>query len=156
MKEWLSINELASQTGIPDTTIRRYIAKLSDFFVSKGGSRGKRYESGAVPILVQIKDLYDKGLETEQVANELLKAYPIIVKDDEPAQLPALATSDEIAEIKQALIQLKMSNDELLETLSKRDEDIIRLLEEHKTQIIELQQPPQPDVSWWHKLLGIK
>lgn len=153
MKEWLTINELASSTGIPDTTVRRYIAKFSVFFVSKGGSRGKRYESSGVAVLVQIKDLYEKGLETEQVANELSGNFPIIIKSEEPAKLPAIATSDEITEVKQALVELKLSNDALLEALRERDEDIRRLLEESRTQLLELNQPTVNE-PWWRKLIS--
>lgn len=153
MKEWLSINELATKTGIPDTTIRRYIAKLSDFFVSKGGSRSRRYDSSAIEVLSQIKDLYDKGLETDQVANELGKTFPMVVKTEEPPKLPAIAT--ELTEIRSAIVELKLSNDELLETLRTRDELIRELLETNKNQLLEFSQQ-QVNQSWWQKLFKPK
>ena len=173
MKEWLSINELATKTGIPDTTIRRYIAKFNDFFVADGGSRSKRYDSSGIQVLIQIKDLYDKGLETEQVANELLNDFPIVMKDalgdGSTNKLPALATSDEISDVKNALVELKLSNDKLFEALkerdellAKRDEEIKYLLTMNKNLLLAIQPPEQPEEheqqsdSIWSRIFGKK
>lgn len=140
MKEWLTINELAEKTGIPDSTIRRYIAKFSDFFVVKGGTRSKRYEDTAVKVLQRIKDLYDKGYETEQTHNALLKDFPLIADDDAPEEttnLPALATSDDVAEIKQMLKAQQEFSNRLLDRLAKQEEYIKDSLERRDRELLQ-------------------
>ena len=139
-KEWLTINELADKTGIPDSTIRRYIAKFSDFFVVKGGSRSKRYEDTAIKILLRIKDLYDKGLETDQTHNTLLKEFPRIVDHEAPEEqsnLPALATSDDITEIKQMLKAQQEFSNRLLDRLSKQEHYIKESIERRDKELMQ-------------------
>lgn len=128
MQEWLTINELSDKTGIADSTIRRYVAKFSDFFVVKGGARSKRYEETAIKILIRIKELYEKGLETEQVYKNLEKDFPLVLDGDAPEEqttlLPALATSDDISEIKEMLKAQQEFSNRLLDRLSKQEEYI--------------------------------
>lgn len=128
MQEWLTINELSDKTGIADSTIRRYVAKFSDFFVVKGGARSKRYEETATKILIRIKELYEKGLETEQVYKNLEKDFPLVLNGDAPEEqttlLPALATSDDISEIKEMLKAQQEFSNRLLDRLSKQEEYI--------------------------------
>lgn len=128
MQEWITINELSDKTGIADSTIRRYVAKFSDFFVVKGGARSKRYEETAIKILIRIKELYEKGLETEQVYKNLEKDFPLVLDGDAPEEqttlLPALATSDDISEIKEMLKAQQEFSNRLLDRLSKQEEYI--------------------------------
>src|SRR3954462_15928408 len=124
MKEYLSINQLAEQTLIPDTTVRRYIAKFPDFFHYKGGSRSRRYEDSGIKILKRIKDLYDQGYETDQADEVLRKEFTMIVDGDnvensaEKPHTPALATVEDVTEIKELLKQQQEFNKLLLEKLS--------------------------------------
>lgn len=166
MKEWLTINELSERTGIPDSTIRRYITKFSDFFVVKGGNRSKRYEDTAVEVLLRIKDLYDKGYETEQTYNALLKVFPQIIdpeETEESSSLPALATSDDIIEIKQMLKAQQEFSNRLLDRLSKQEEYIRNSLERRDQRLMQaitdsmnerklLLESKQEDKSFWQRL----
>lgn len=152
--------ELAEKTNIPDTTIRRYIAKFPDFFQVKGGSRSRRYEDTAIKVLVRIKNLFDNGYETDQVDAKLRHEFPMVVdgdKTEEPeSHTPTLATAEDITEIKQALSQqseaLHEFNKLLLEKLDqqqryidekleKRDQllmESIRVSQEEKRALIEM------------------
>lgn len=126
MREWFNINELAEKTNIPDTSVRRYIAKFPHFFLYKGGARSRRYEDSSVKVLIRIKNLYDNGYETEQADEILRQEFPMIVDGDkvtggeEKAVTPALATSEDVAELKEAIA--------LLLEKSKRQEEFNRLL----------------------------
>lgn len=166
IKEWLTINELADKTGIPDSTIRRYIAKFSEFFVVKGGARSKRYEDSAAKVLLRIKDLYDKGLETEQTYNALLKEFPRIVDDQAPEEsetLPALATSDDITEIKQMLKAQQELSNRLLDRLAKQEEYIKDSIERRDRELMQaladsmnerrlLLEDKKEDKNFWQRL----
>ena len=157
--KWLSINELAKQTGIPDTTVRRYIAKHSDFFKSKGGTRSKRYEATAVSLLLEIKKLYDEGMETEQVFVAVRGKYPLIQDSEKPIEPPALATGEDMAFIKSALLEQQAFNKALVERLEQQDRYIKESLEARDAMLIEsmrltLESKKQP--SFLQKLFRIK
>jgi DNA-binding transcriptional MerR regulator len=142
MKEWLSINQLAEQTLIPDTTVRRYIQKLPDFFHYKGGSRSRRYEETAIKVLSRIKDLYDQGYETDQVDEVLRREFSMIVDgdsvvSDEKSHTPALATVEDVAEIKDLLKQQQEFNKLLLEKLASQEQYIKESLEKRDSQLME-------------------
>ena len=146
MKEWLSINELATRTNIADTTIRRYIAKFPDFFLSKGGSRSKRYEDSAIKILIRIKDLYDGGFESEAVESTLRTEFStvVVVGEDgdtveEKASAPVhtLATADDINEIKEALKRQEEFNKLLIEKLNQQDTYIKESLQKRDQMLME-------------------
>lgn len=160
--EWLNIQELADQTNIPDTTIRRYISKFGAFFIFKGGARSRRYEDTAVKVLIRIKQLYDNGHESEEVDNTLRKEFAVIIDGDkeEPFEktiTPALATADDMAEIKEALKQQQEFNKLLIEklvdqeryikeSLEKRDHlflESIKAIQEEKRTLLEKTSPAE-------------
>lgn len=120
MREYYSINELEEHTNIPGTTIRRYIQKFPNFFTSLGGARSKRYEDTAVKVLVRIKSLYDDGLESDGVDKALRNEFPFttdVVTDGDSVvnTPPSLATSEDVAQIKESL----RKNEELFKSLLK-------------------------------------
>lgn len=143
MKEWLNINELAEQTNIPDTTIRRYISKFSTFFIHKGGARSRRYEDKAVKVLIRIKQLYDEGHESEEVDNVLRREFAVVIDGDKGEELfeksstPALATAEDMAEIKEALKQQQEFNKLLIEKLAEQERYIKEVLENQDQLLLE-------------------
>jgi DNA-binding transcriptional MerR regulator len=169
VKEWLTVTELAEKTNIPDTTVRRYIGKFPDFFTYKGGSRSRRYEGISIKILVRIKNLFDSGFETEQVDAMLRNEFPMVVSGDDKQQekesnTPALATGEDIAEIKDALKQQQEFNKLLLERLENRDKEyynkfdqILRMIQEEKQERLEIaatQEQEQQKKGFFAKLFG--
>ena len=143
MKEWLNIMELAEKTKIPDTTIRRYITKFSQFFLHRGGTRSRRYESSAAEVLLRIKDLYEGGYESEEVANALGKEFPVVVdgepaeKKPEKADMTANITAEDVAEIKHALAEQKEFNKLLIQRLADQDRFIKESLEQRDQLLLE-------------------
>lgn len=174
MRQWLTITELAEQTNIPDTTIRRYIAKFPDFFTFKGGSRSRRYEDTAIKVLVRIKNLYDAGYETDQVDAFLRKEFAVIIDGDKEVEdndkaTPTLATAEDIADIKQALQQQQKFNKQLLEKLEQQERYIKESLERRDRQLMESLKIMQEErkalieaatskekSSFWSRLFGGK
>lgn len=177
MKEWFTITELAEKTNIPDTTIRRYIQKFPDFFHFKGGSRSKRYEEISIKILVRIKNLFDGGFETDQVDATLRSEFPMVVdgdkQEEKETKTPALATAEDIAEIKEALkaqaefnkrLVEKLDNQEryIKESIEKRDhllvESIRQFQEEKKQLLIETAaaREEESQTPWYKKIFGLK
>lgn len=125
MQEWYSILELAEKTGISEPSLRRYITKFHPYFMSKGGNRAKKYHSTAIDILLRIKKLYDAGYETSGLAEIIKNEFPVIVSDDEDEKtkgilsVPALATGEEVAELKKVLFEVnqKLAKQEEFNTL---------------------------------------
>lgn len=174
MREWLNIQELAYQTNIPDTTIRRYISKFSTFFIHKGGARSRRYEDTAVKVLIRIKQLYDDGHESEEVDNTLRSEFSVVIDGDtekEPvarANTPALATAEDMAEIKRALKQQQDFNKLLIEkladqerfikeTIEKRDHlflESIKTIQEEKA-LLEAASTEEKKPSFFNRLFGM-
>lgn len=133
MREWYNMTELAEKTNIPDTTCRRYIAKFPDFFMSKGGTRSKRYEDSSVKILIRIKNLFDSGFETEEVDLTLRKEFPTVVDGDKvegTKETLVMPTVEDMAEIKQALKEQAEFNKQLLERLDQQQQYIKTSLEQ--------------------------
>jgi DNA-dependent RNA polymerase auxiliary subunit epsilon len=127
MSSYLTITEIAEQTDIPRSTCSRYLASFDAFFAVKGGSRLKKYESSAVNVLKPIKQLYEDGLETHEIFDMLKNEFPIVINSDERQEtqeqalaVPALATSDDLEEIKQALDEQKQFNQALLQKMNEQ------------------------------------
>ena len=150
MKEWYSITELAEKTEIPEPTVRRYITKFQPYFISKGGSRAKKYDSSAIDILKRVKKLFDAGYETTGVAEVIKHEFPVIMSDKEKAgmdkkpNLPTLATAEDVAELKQTLAEVnqKLSNQEefnalLIQRLADNERFIKESLENRDQLLIE-------------------
>lgn len=122
MSEWFNIKELAKKTGIPETSVRRYVSAFSGFFPYVGGKRSRRYESTSVEVLLRIKALYDGGYESIGVEEQLRKDFPVVIdgeqseKSSETANPPALLTAEDIWEIKRDLKEYKDVKTELEHT----------------------------------------
>lgn len=143
MKEWYSITELAEKTEIPEPTLRRYINKFQPYFISKGGSRAKKYDPSAIDILKRIKKLFDAGYETAGVAEVIRHEFPVITNDNNDSEIagnplvPTLATSDDVMEIKQALAEQREFNKLLLQKLADQERFIKESLEQRDQVLLE-------------------
>ena len=125
MSKYLTIAEMAEQADIPNSTCRRYLTSFEEFFLLKGGSRLKKYEANAIEILIRIQNLYEDGMDTNEIHSILVREFPIVVNGDEQREVrekaSALATNEDIAEIKQALVDQKQFNKKLLEQLEQQN-----------------------------------
>lgn len=138
MEEWLDVPQLAKETGIPATTIHRYLNSFKQFFTYKGGKRSRRYNSSAIAVLLRIKDLYSKGFGTVEVEKKLSKEFPALLSNEEAeteldkAGLPSLATAEDTDELKKyikLLLQRDAEKTVLLEKLIQEKEEEKALME---------------------------
>lgn len=140
MKEWLDVPQLAEQTNLPDSSVRRYLTKFKQFFAYKGGKRSKRYESSAIRVLLRIKALYDEGFETAEVTNTLVNEFPVVVDGEQTeadlssSGLPALATAEQMADLKEALEKHNELNRLLLQNQHDQNELIKTLIQDNEEQ----------------------
>jgi hypothetical protein len=140
MSKYLTITEIAEQTDIPRSTCSRYLASFEPFFAVKGGSRLKKYDSSAVNVLARIKQLYDDGLETHEIFDTLKNEFPIVVNSEQEREtseqgpnVPTLATSDDLEDIKLALEEQKQFNQALLQKMNEQHLYYEKKFEELKT-----------------------
>jgi hypothetical protein len=142
VSEYLTISEIEKQTGISNSTCRRYLTTFERFFVVKGGSRLKKYESSSVGILIRIRDLYNDGRDTDEIHNILINEFPMVIDGDEQQevgnQTPTLATSDDLILIKQQLDEQTQFNIKLIEKMERQElfnQALLQKLDEQKLYI---------------------
>lgn len=174
MSNYLTIAELAEQADIPNSTCRRYLSTFEAFFLVKGGSRLKKYEQRAVDILKRIKHLYDDGLESNEIHSVLVGEFPLVIDGDEQREsdespvVSALATSEDVKEIKQALEDQKVFNQQLLEqikqqqeyikqSLDRRDQELLKAIRESQQAQLEVaasekEEPKKGFFARWFKI----
>lgn len=74
MTEWLSIEDLAQETGIPDRTIRRYLRQFSQHLPVKRNNRSYVLHTSGIALLTRIRDLYANGNTEEDILKQLGEA----------------------------------------------------------------------------------
>ena len=65
--EWLRIADIAEQTGIPESTIRRYASLFDDYLEYRTIGRAKKYSAVMVEVFQQVANLYRDGFSTDEV-----------------------------------------------------------------------------------------
>lgn len=80
MKNWITAIEASRETGIPDRTIRRYLAIHGNRIKHKKDGRFFLISASALPLLSEIRNYYDSGWTGEQVEEALTEqGLPAIV-----------------------------------------------------------------------------
>mgnify|MGYP001943114382 CR=1 FL=1 len=72
MLEYLSVSKISEVTGIPESTIRRYMQNFVEFLNYKEIGRGRKYSSETVEIVETIYELYNKHYETPEVKGVII------------------------------------------------------------------------------------
>lgn len=76
MEDWLSIGELYERTGIPERTLRRYLARYRDYLTLKTHNRSYLVHETGVPTLQAIRDQYAQGRSHQEVLGAIQGAMP--------------------------------------------------------------------------------
>lgn len=131
MDKWLAVSDIAKETNVPDSTCRRYISKFREFFVSKGGGRGKKYDSSSVKIIMRIQNLYADGYETDDIDHILRTEFGIVVNDDDEITpiSSTLATVEDIQDIQVVIAG------EVQRALEQQKHEFITLLKQQQQYI---------------------
>lgn len=85
VEQWWSINEIAKELHIPETTVRRYISTFKEYFShqAKQFGRGKKYPEQAAHIIKTIYNSYRTGKSTDEIRGLLNIQYKQVI-DIEP------------------------------------------------------------------------
>ena len=79
----LTLMDIARETKIPESTLRSWRDRFAPYIPTTGNGRTKRYPSEVREIFLSIKELYDEGLPTGDVAKRISQLYPIQTEKEE-------------------------------------------------------------------------
>lgn len=97
---WKTSRELARETGIAESTVRRYLEVYNTFFINKQLGRRTIYAPGAATILKRIKELHDEGRVVDQVRATLEQEHTQTLTTA-PTALPTETNQDMAALIRE-------------------------------------------------------
>ncbi|MFB8427028.1 MerR family transcriptional regulator [Priestia megaterium] len=143
MSKWYTINELEEKTSIPHQTIRRYIDRHSQHFNIKRKYKSYLLSEDAVEVIHQIRTLYGKGMNAEQVDEELnTSGLPIeYVINDEKSMITMGSAFENMQESLQALHEKHEKQEEfnrqLIDSLQKQEKYIQNSIDRRDKQLTE-------------------
>lgn len=154
MKEWLSASEIAKESGVAESTTRRYLTNFEKYLKVISRGRGRKYHSDTVLIIKRCKDLFDSGYESNEVENVLQKEHGIVIEEENQVELfaektPQIPTYEDI----QKLIQTEVSKalKEQDKRLEERDQQLMsginEILETKKEIAASLEE--KNEKKWW-------
>lgn len=120
MNEWISVSEVAKKTNIPEATVRRYIREHGFHLRVKKGHKSYQIYHESIDTLNQIREMYGKGLNMDEVNNMLADNKPMIITVNEQDERMAVNVAE-------ALMELKRSMDERMNGMNA---EIVRLRQE--------------------------
>lgn len=134
--EWMTVSEASEKVNIPVETMRRYIRSHSVHLRVK--KQGKKYllHDDSMTVIKQIRALYDRSMNVDEVEETLSASgipMTITVKNSNDEAM-TVHVADELKEIKQALQEQKLFNQQQQEHLQAQREFNKLLLEQLKQQ----------------------
>lgn len=99
MDEWLSINQIQEQTGIPERTVRRYLSRYREQLRLKTHNRSYLVDPNMLPLLQEIRDLYAEGNSHQMVLEaiqERLSSTGSVVHLDAEMEVPGAASGSAV------------------------------------------------------------
>src|SRR5690625_7958050 len=82
MENRLSVAQLSKVSEIPETTVRRYLNNLKEYFRSERIGRGKKYHPESIELLQRIAMLYSEDRGTVEIKKILADEYSFVVIDE--------------------------------------------------------------------------
>ncbi|MED3690735.1 MerR family transcriptional regulator [Peribacillus butanolivorans] len=166
--EWFNVMEIEKQTGIADSTLRRYIRNHGHNLQIK--KRGKSYliSGESIPVIKKIRELYDKGKQLEDIEEALRRlSVPVTITMTEDKQEVTVNVAEALQDMQKSMAELNQKYDELLNAykeqqeyfdrkLEVRDQNLIEVLEEdiksrrQSASSVEVEEKK----SFWQRLLG--
>lgn len=153
---------MSEVTRIPESTVRRYCQKFSEFMTYKELAKGKRYDPKTIEVLERISTLYDDGFETSEIKNFLSNEFAITIEQegDTASQPPSTTHSTNTRIIKELtqfkeqqeafnknlINQLKKQEDYIKESIERRDRELMGALKEIQEQ---KKLANEDKKSWW-------
>lgn len=129
VKEWLTIREAEKRTGIPERSIRRYIALHGRYLQVKKHHRSYLLAAETLHFLGKIRDYYAAGWNSEQVEEALAReGGPVTITVAEGENLPAMTVAE-------ALMDLRRAMAEAVAAVAKEQKRMARELEELRQEL---------------------
>lgn len=132
---YLTIPEIAKETGIPESTVRRYLEQHNHTLRTKKSSRGAwLLKEEDIPLIREIRACYERKMSSDEVEEYLLQSgqpLTITVDDDQEKEMitPAQAFMQLTGEVKNLQEKLASTN----EQLASAHEEIRQLIESQKS-----------------------
>lgn len=167
-KEWFTVAEMEKETNIPHQTIRRYIKAHGHHLHLKKQHKSYFINSSSIEVILKIRKMYSDGKTSESVdevlANSNIPMTIDLEKDNEqvsihvPKMLQEL--NNNIVAMNEKMVKQEEFNAELLEQvrkqqkyiderLSKRDEALIKAMNEVMETKRQLAATEQNKKKWW-------
>jgi len=142
--EWLSVIAIEKQTGIPNPTIRRYINNHGHHLnVSKKG-KGYLVALDSIPVMLEIRKLYDEGKTMEQVNDTFAKRdIPMIITMSESNKEVSVNVSEALQDLQKSVNEQNEVIRSLVEQLQKQQEYIDTKLEDRDKRLIQVMRESQ-------------
>ena len=134
-KGYLTIPEIAEETGIPASTVRRYLDQHNHALRTKKSGRGAwLLKEDDISLVQEIRSLYERKMSADEVEEYLLKSgQPMtITVDDEENEL-TITPAQAFMHLAGTVQDLKDEVTSTKEQLSSAHEEIRELKEAQKT-----------------------
>ncbi|PFK03453.1 hypothetical protein COI96_00040 [Priestia megaterium] len=127
MSEWFTVPQTSEKTGIPQQTLRRYIASHAHLLRIKKEHKAYQLHKECLDVLARIRELYGKGKNSEEVDKILAsEGVPITVEVvSETGEQESTDLSEVMMDIKQALDEQKEFNKQLLDKFKEQEELLV-------------------------------
>lgn len=131
---YLTIPKIAEETGIPASTVRRYLDQHNHALRTKKGGRGAwLLKKEDISLIKEIRTCYDRKMSAEEVEEYLLKSgQPITVTIDDEKEL-MITPAQAFMQLASTVQDLKDEVTSTKEQLSDAHEEIRALKEAQKT-----------------------
>lgn len=136
-KQWFSVVEVESQTGIPNQTIRRYINNHGVYLNPKKRGKGYFLSEESIKVIQEIRKLYENGL-TAQLVNDTLQErnIPMTITVSEGKQAMNIQVGEALNSMKKSIDEQNEVIRSLAEQMKKQQEYIDNRLEERDQRLI--------------------
>lgn len=132
---YLTIPEIAEKTGIPASTVRRYLDQHSHALRTKKSGRGAwLLKNDDVELIKEIRSLYERKLSAEEVEEYLLKSgKPMTITIDDEENELTITPAQAFMQLAETVQDLKEEVASTQDQLSAAHEEIRELKEAQKT-----------------------
>lgn len=146
--ELLTIAEIAKRLNIPESTLRSWRDKFTDFIPTTGSGRKKRYKPEAVQVFKTIAELAAEQLTADDIAERLTIEFNrfIDIRSDN-SSTTAAGVSVEVYGISKTLQRMS----DTLEQLARQQSENQKLRDDLAALEQRIQQLEKPQKAPWYR-----
>lgn len=131
--KWYSVQEVCENTGLSDSSVRRYLQRHKRFLKTRYQGRVLQIAEESLPVIEKIRQFYiELGWNRERVEEALAETYSmsVVVGEDHRGPVTIGQTLKDIQQIQHILWKLAEEN----QILRDRFDDVMEKLEEREKQ----------------------